>query len=484
MDHSSWTELTACHGVLLAGEDCAGAGRRVFMELLAEGLPAPPLLVHDLVTATCGEASSRNAAVERERADDVARCMREAASSLRRALGPGSSGQFARERAAKAFLASWIAAAPRPESASPALHELERTVLQRRDPDGTLACPWTRWRAVEEQAMRDGGSPDFLRALAEFRGATPGGFAATDERIWTIRNAEIVAPRYLDVASGSRSGVEPEWFRSQLGPFREVAAHGMPADPCRIVVSDMALLGHAGQAARALLAAKIADATLSVRFGSMPRSASRRPRVLLVVALEDDILSHVHGAGRLSPDVEPLREAIVHAIPSCLRVLAGLGVDFEAEVRRSGPLSNGRLTLQGLRGRSGQLAPHLRTAPRVLGMLAREAPWLFADAPFRPRPQPAPGAAAFDASFLVTAGRCSRLRSSTDWAGLVMIEPIDDVSLRVRSSGPALMTLSETIPLHDPERVATVVASVFGTRPMATAPGGADSSHFDDGAFA
>lgn len=461
MAESTGADLTARHCVLEAGEECVPIRNAVLAELMAAGIAAPPTLVFDIVVAACGDWRLQSTSTGRENAGSIARCMRSVTEAMGKVHGSVLTRRDVRRRAAKAFLASWFASAPGLEGRDESLYELELVAIGVRQPSEERSVRWIEWRRREEEQMRDEGSPEFLRALAEIRAATAEGFAAIDERIWTLRYTEATALRGLDVPSKGKLGGDPERFRSHLGPFYEVGNFGMPPDPSRLVAPDLALLGAQAIEARALVAAKIADASLVVRFGSMPMPAARRPRVLLVAALEDEVESHVQHEDAVAPTVEPLREALLHALPTCLRVLASLMVDFELEVRREGPFAGGRLCVPDLLNRQGRLALDFRTAPRVLARFAREAPWLFADAPSRRRALPPPRSIGFDASYLLTAGR-SRLREAGNWTGCVAIECADAATLRVVATGAVPGASTESFSVHEPQRAGVAAALAFG----------------------
>ena len=469
--------------VLETTPECIGIRERMLASLLSSGVAAAPTLVFDLVAATCGGAAIRAHASGRPSADAVASCMRDVQVAMRRVHGSPLTRPEVHLRAAEAFLASWFSSAPRLDAERESIRELELIALEVRPDETSRALQWIEWRRREEQAMQNGGSPGFMRALAEIRSATPEGFAAIDERVWTIEQGEIVPPRLLEVASSRKAGAEAERFRSHIGPFHEIGAYGLPPDPTRLVVTDLALLGTAMPEARALLAAKIADASLSVRFGSMPRPAARRPRVLLVAALEDDLSEHVLHVGKLIPSVDPLREALLHALPACLRVLSELQIDFELEIHRASPLSSGRLPIRDLRARSGRLAIEYRTAPRLLARLARDAPWMFADAPSRrPSIQP-PSTAGFDASYLLTAGSKSGYREGAAWSGSISIQPAGDASLRVAAYGSLPSTSNVLVPLRAPERAAAAAAAAFGGVPREEDPRKHESAVVEETTF-
>jgi hypothetical protein len=461
MTQPTSVDLTARHCVLEVGEECVTIRRAILAELVAAGVAAPPTLVFDLVAAACEDGSVQSTSSGRDNAGGVARCMRRVAEAMSKVHGSVLTKREVRRRAAKALLASWFASVPPLDGRRESLQELELVALGLRPAGRERSARWIEWRRREELMMSDQGSPEFLRALAEIRAATPEGFAAIDERIWMLREGEATALHGLNVASKGKAGGDPELFRSHLGPFREVGNYGVPPDPSRLVASDLALLGAHMPEARAIVAAKIVDASLVVRFGSMPRPAARRPRVLLVAALEDDVDSHVQHEDLVAPAVEPLREALLHALPTCLRVLASLKVDFALEVRRDGPFVGGALHFSDLLNRQGRLALDFRTAPRLLARLAQDAPWLFADAPSRRRTLPPLRSAGFDASYLLAAGG-RWLRDEGNWTGWVGIECVDHAMLRVVASGAMPGAGLEAFSVHEPQRAGVAAALAFG----------------------
>lgn len=463
----SSSSLVARHCVLEADPECVPVRERMQAELVESGVPAPPSLVFDLVAAVGRGSILRVPASGRRFADGVARCMGEVQAAMRRAHGSPLTRPSVHLRAARAFLASWFTSAPRLDLGSESLQDLDLIAIEVQPLGQCRSRRWVEWRRSEEEAMQRGGSPQFLRALAEILSATPEGFGAIDERVWTIEPGEPVAPRVLDIASSRKSGFDAERFRSHIGAFHEIGLSSMPPDPARLVAADLALIGARLPEARVLLAAKIADGSLLVRFGSMPRPAARRPQVLFVVALEDDLSTHVLHANKVIPVVDSLREALLHAMPACLRVLADLQIDFEVEVHRSGPFSRGRLRLTSLRTRTGGLGFDYRTAPRLLSKLGRDAPWLFADAPSRRSPPQPPVIAGFDATYLLTAGSSSPYRDAVAWSGCISIAPSGESSLRVSAFGSLASFPSVTIPISDPEQAGRAAASAFGGAPRA-----------------
>jgi hypothetical protein len=206
---------------------------------------------------------------------------------------------------------------------------------------------------------------------------------------------------------------------------------------------------------------KIADATLLVRFGRLPRPAQRRPKVLLVAALEDDISDHVQRENVVAPMVEALREALLHALPASLRALDTLRVDFELEVRRSGPFSRGALQVPGLLNAQGKLALDFRSAKRLLAWVAVAAPWLFADAPSISRQPPPPRSAGYDATYLLIAGR-TNLRAASQFTGCVAIEPEDSTKLRVVATGAVPGVGSESFSVSAADDAGFAAARAFG----------------------
>lgn len=467
------------HAAIQPGEHGRTVRAKVYSALEQRGLMPAPTLVADLVTVAVDGSGPIADGCGRVAAVRVVQCMTEVGAAMSACFGSPLGQSSQRMEAALQFLATWMASAPRPSSGAGARNAIELAALGLAPETPFATDPWFAWRCAEESAFAEGGSPAFRRALAELRATKLQGFGAVDERVWYIRSRADGPARVLDVTSNRRAGVEGESVRSPIGVFREVAPHGLPSDPSRISPSDLALLAKNGGAARALLAAKLADSALMLRFGSMPRPARQRPRALIVLALADTIEMHVQHPGSVVPDIEPLREALLHTVPACLRTFAAAEVDFELEIRREGPIAQGRLHIAELRNRQGKLRLEYRHPDQLLEQLAAKAHWMFADTPLSSRQPPRPMTAGFDACYLVAVGQTARLSGECAWTGSAVIEYLGHANCALRTSGAAGRS-DATVNLSEPRNVAKLLAECFGNVP-AELEGGTDGQGEPEG---
>jgi len=368
-----------------------------------------------------------------------------------------------------------MAGAPRPANPQASLTDLDSAAIACSKEDGFSQDPWVTWRASEERAFENGGSPEFRRALTEIRSNAPLGFGAIDERIWFISSDTIGQARNLDLASRHQAGQDGQPIRRPIGEFRETGFSGIPDDPTRICPSDLALLGLNRSDSRAILAMKIADSQLMVRFGHMPHPARQRPRVLLVVAICDTVMMHVQPLGGVVPDIEPLRESIFHALTACMCTLTKADVDFEVEVRRDGPIANGRLRIRELRNRHGRLRLEFRHPRLLLEKLSSEAPWLFSDTPMvSNRPLP-PMLTGFDAAYLIAVGSTSALRESCNWTISAVAEVMGPGLCEVSTRSVNAQTTS-SLAISKLQEIANALAKSIGEVPQRDDPKSANSS--------
>lgn len=320
------------------------------------------------------------------------------------------------------FLRSWLSTCPADAGNGEPIEALERAALGIEVAEPKRSREWLAWRAAEERAFETGGSQAFQRALAALRSGSPVGFSSNDEEIWHSSGGESMAPGLLEFTSSRKSGENGEPVRDHSGPFHEVDAFTIPPDPTRLVASDLALLGATDPSARRLLAVKISDSSLMVRFGSRPRPSRRRARVLFVAALEDDLTHHVQIEHSLLPEIDFLRESLLQALPHFLRILADLDIDPEVEIRREGPLRCKQLLIPDIRGKTGRLHPSLATFTAIRSRLGSDAPWIFDDSPSDDRKAPRPMLDGFDGAVLLTVGAHSKLPACGEWTAHVGIE--------------------------------------------------------------
>lgn len=464
MQETTTLESLFKHAAMQPGEHGRTIRTKVYAALEQRGLLPAATLVADLVTVAVDGSGPVAEGCRRVAAVRVVQCMTEVGSAMSKCFGSPLGQSPQRTEAALQFLATWMASAPLPSSGAGARNAIELAALGLAPQMPFATDPWFAWRCAEESAFAEGGSPAFRRALAELRATTPQGFGAVDERVWYISAGPDGPARMLDVTSNRRAGAEGEPVRSPIGVFREIAPYGLPSDPSRVSPSDLALLVKSDRAARALLAAKLADSALMVRFGSMPRPARQRPRALIVVALADTIEMHVQHPGSVVPDIEPLREALLHTVPACLRTFTAAEVDFELEIRREGPIARGRLHITELRNRQGKLRMEYRHPDQLLERLAVQAPWMFADTPLSSRQPPRPSTAGFDASYLVAVGKTARLSGECAWTGSAVIEYVGQAQCTLRTTG-AVGRSDAGLDLSEPRNVAKLLAECFGNVP-------------------
>ncbi len=297
--------------------------------------------------------------------------------------------------------------------------------------------------------MKHGGSPALKQALLRVRADSAAGFNTIDQRIWYAKDGLDAKSHRLNVPASKCMGTNGEPFRSHIGPFHEIGAYTIPPDPTRLVSSDLALFAAKSSQARALLVSKIADASLMVRFGSMPRPARRRPRILFVAALEDEICHHVHRDGESVPAIDPLREILIHAIPACLRSFVTHDVDVEFEVRREGCVSRGLIEFTDIRTKRRHLRLELKRVEELVKHITKAAPWFIDDsfASFAVRPPPRrTSLARFDAGYLLSVGGASKLSLAEQWTAVVSLEEDESGYRKLVASGAAAR------PVEQPDR--------------------------------
>jgi hypothetical protein len=436
-----------------AGEQCRAHRVRIYSLLEERGFSPAPTLVSDLLSAALDGGCVRSPVRAPFGGADSVRCMNEVSQVMTRALGSPAGQLDLRQKVAIRFFETWFAPTPKSSCALGLRPKLDLLAIGVEPDAGAPADVWTLWRRAEESAFRDGGSPAFKRALAEVRISSAAFVAEVDDRIWHMTGASEGAPRNLIVAARRRGGAEGMPVRSPVGVFKEVSPHGIPPDPTRISPSDLALFPAQSGPMRALLASKLADSALMVRFGAMPTPARQRPRVLLVAALLDPIESHIQREGCVICDVEVLRECLLHAVTACLRAFERTKVDFELEVRRDGAVARGRHLFNDLRNRHGQVRLEYRQADQFRDLLVQRTPWMFVDTispSFKTNP-PQPATAAYDAAYLIAVGKEHSLHSCA-WTGSASATPESDGRCMISAVGgvakaPVFLTMDDATAL-------------------------------------
>ncbi len=440
-------------------EDAEVVGTLV-AKLLARGYRPGPRMVADLVAiAGRGEAGARQGPDRRE-GPHVGRVLIELARVLHRRVGTFQLHGEKRLQAVSRFLCTWVAAAPAIGQKNPDLAGLERDALQTLD-SGSV-CAWVEWRKQEELSFRSGGSPGFLRALAELDSASQvsGASGWMDESIWKLAGGSAPSPRGLDVMSRRAGGVENEAMRMPSGVFREVAPHGLPDDPSRIAPADLALLAGRERRAKALLAAKLADDSILVRFGAVPRPARRTPRVLVCLAMFDTPEMYVQRPGCQVPDVDPVRELMVRTFPLVVGLLGQNKAAVTLRVQRQGPFMVGDWKAGELKDQFGRVRGMWRRPGNLLRYLQRNASWLFEDCGKTSGRISSPEPEKYDAAYLLSFGEPAG-GYPAEWTAGSVVVVTGDGGASVRFHGPEVRE-SIAFDLAAPMPVAEAMVEALG----------------------
>ena len=453
-------------------ERCLANRSRVYGLLLDRRLAPSPSLVSDVLTAVLDCSSVRSGARRDYGSANAARCMAELVETVGPNFGALGEHETLRMDAAVRFLTTWFASAPVPDPSLDRLPSMDLAALGLLNQPIPDASGWIAWRSHEESAFGDGGSACFRHALAELRLNSVRSVGKVDERVWYLPGTGSREGRSLSIPAKQHGGSESISVRSLIGPFSEVSTYGLPPDPSRVTPADLALFTANSEPMRALLASKLADSGLMVRFGSMDMPARQRPRVLIVAGLFDSIKMHVQRRGEVVPSVEPLRECLLRSLSACLCTFANAAVDFELEVRRDGPASRGRLSLRDLRNRAGRLRLEYRTPEALRDELMKRAPWLYADTRLSQflRAAPMPQTSNHDAAYLLAAGSAGTIGSGCNWTGAAIAEPTDDGACTVFSAG-TLARPSVSLKDLNPESMAYALSDCFGDEPGRLARG-------------
>lgn len=458
-------ERAFSHAAVEAGEQCRAHRARVYALLEDRGLSPAATLVSDLLSAALDGGCIRSQLRAQFGGGDAVRCMNEVSQVMTRALGSPAGQLGLRQRVALRFFETWFASTPKASCARALRPNLDLLAIGA-SPQGSASIDvWTEWRMAEEAAFREGGSPAFRRALAEVRISSATRIGEVDDRIWHMTGESRNEPRDLHVAARRRGGGEGMPVRSPVGVFKEVSRHGIPPDPTRITPSDLALFSAQSGPMRALLASKLADSALMVRFGATPTPARQRPRVLLVAALLDPIEAHIQREGCVVCDVEVLRECLLHAITACIQTFGRAKVDFELEVRRDGAIARGRHLFNDLRNRHGQVRLEYRQSDQLRDLLVQRAPWMFVDTilpAFKTNP-PQPATAAYDAAYLIAAGNEHSVHGCA-WTGSASVRRESDGRWMVAAVG-SVAKAPMPLAMNDEAALGRALSECFGEEP-------------------
>jgi hypothetical protein len=463
------------HSAVEAGEYCRAHRARIYSLLEDRGFSPAPTLVSDLLSATLDGVCVRSPIRAQFGGGDAVRCMNEVSQLMTRMLGAPVGRLELRSKVALRFFETWFAGTPKAGCAPSLRPNLDLLAIGVEPQGSAPPDAWKDWRIAEEAAFRDGGSPAFKRALAEVRISSAAHVGEVDDRIWYMTGDGESRPRDLHVAAQRRGGGEGVPVRSPVGMFKEVSPDGIPPDPTRITPSDLALFSVRNGPMRALLASKLSDSALMVRFGAIPTPARQCPRVLLVAALLDPIELHVQREGCVVCDVEVLRECLLHAITACVQTFGRAKVDFELEVRRDGAVARGRRLFDDLRSRHGQVRLEYRQADQLRDLLAQRTPWLFVDTispAFKTNP-PQPATAAYDAAYLIAAGKEHSLHNCA-WTGAASARPEPDGRCAVTAIG-SIAKAPMTLEMNDAATLGRVLSECFGEEPGRLERGDASS---------
>lgn len=452
------------HAAVEAGENCRVHRVRIYSLLEDRGLSPAPTLVSDLLSAILDGVCARSP-MRATFGGDAVRCMNEVSLVMTRVLGSPVGRLALRSKFAIRFFETWFAGTPK-ASCTPSLRPYLDLLAIGVEPQASApAGAWADWRIAEELAFRSGGSPAFKRALAEVRISSGTRVGEVDDRIWYMTDDGESEPRDMTIHATRRGGGDDIAVRSPVGVFKEVSQDGIPPDPTRITPSDLALFAAQNNPMRALLASKLADSALMVRFGAIPRPARQRPRVLLVAALLDPIELHIQREGCVVCDVEILRQCLLHAVTMCIQTFGRAKVDLELEIRRDGTVARGRHLFKELRSRNGQVRLEYKHTEQLRDLLAHRSPWFFVDTislAFNTKPSP-PETAAYDATYLIAVGKEHSLHSCT-WTGAVSAIREADGRCAVIAVG-SVAKAQVLLEMNDPTAIGRMLSECFGEEP-------------------
>lgn len=399
------------YSVLASGESAVDDTRARWELLQLTRITSPPVLVSDLMTAAESPTLVWSPAGQKRKVvSGVNGFIRDFRTALWRTRDWKSSAsepeQNSRRHRALCFMRFIFVDAPHVKTTIENLFELEVFALShlpntRPDP---AEKAWVDWRRLLEEGFIKNNHPRLGAALVQLRESGGAGFSTTDESVWHM-NEELKKPNLrIDAVSQVNSGEDRINFRDLAGPFSELGAYTIPPDPTRLAITDLALLSHPSPKAKALIAAKISDASLSVRFGNLERPSRRRARCLLVICLCDGLIHHQHQVNHLVPEVDFLREVLVHLIPRCIATFASQTFETIIEIRREGALRSNFMRFPNVRSRDGKPLPELAGVASTIRSISTKMHWLLDDAPDTNNPIHMPNGEGIDEKFLVTLG--------------------------------------------------------------------------------
>jgi len=364
------------------------------------GFAPAPLIVADVIAATLGGELQVNSARRNDERDMLTWLRR-----WRRALERITRVDERLARAAL-LLETLMASAPVIDADAPRRARLEAVaLLGDTAPIDGAEVAWVAWRRALEDRLGVGREWTFVAALVQLSASGAVGFGTCDEGLWHVDGETPLArPTRITAVSRQAQGEDHERFRDLRGPFETLSSYTMPPDPSRLVATELALVSSPERAARAMLAAKLADGSMAVRFGSVELPARRRARCLLIVTLSDAARHHHQARGQLAPEVDFLRAVLVQLVPACVLAFGEQSFDTALEIRRDGPVRGGSYRLPSVRTKSGAPLPMFATIEATLQELTEVMPWMLDDAPARALELAAPRTDTFDACFVVSLG--------------------------------------------------------------------------------
>lgn len=435
--------------------------------MMKNGCTPSPLLVGELMLVAVCSRLSRSANTKREKPARLFERFRELHESLGKNIGVISwkhrANMRRRRNRLELFLGYFFAGAPHLSVSLLRLIELEIMALSGDTANASLEeSQWISWRILTERTLALNRNSRFTQAIIQMRETGCAGFSTTDEGIWHQAGKGSLPDVHVTASSHQGSGEDKETYRDLRGPFEELGAYTIPPDVARLVITDLALMSSPKPAARAVIASKIADGTLTIRFGQVERPARRRAHCLLVAALCDTLFHHHHTKGKVVPDIDALREMLVLALPLVIRVFAKQQFKAAIEIRRDGVFRTAKHYEEDLRAKNGSPHPDFNSPDTVKEFLMTKIPWMLEDSHVRSRGVVAPNMQGFDACFLLTVG------ADPQWAST--LEPLVHVALRYekgdrrelvilkRNTSPSRTDVSDMLP----REVAHLMAKGFG----------------------
>ena len=401
-------------------------------ELLRNGIsPSPLLLGEFLHVATCSRFI-RSSGTKRAKSSRIFDRLRELHDALGQNAGVRSwkHANLKERRAMRVelFLGFFFAGAPMLNVGPLRLIELEVMALSgASDVASAEENTWLVWRAATERSLIANQNSRFTQAIVQLRQSGSAGFTTSDEGIWHVKGNAPTTNVQITASSHQGSGEDKELYRDLRGPFEELGGYTIPPDPSRLVITDLALMSSPKKAARSVIASKIADGTLTVRFGQVQRPARRRARCLLIVTLADGFVHHRQCNGQYLPSVDNLREILIYALPLVVRCFAKQSFATAIELRRDGVFQHGKHRHEDVCARNGGPLTELATSESIRGTFSTIMPWMLEDSYMRLQADEAPNTQGFDECFVLALG------GRPQWVS--QIEPLILVALNVDTNG-------------------------------------------------